>query len=319
MGELADYSAWDVSVQRDNCFIPFSKGIIAALNDSRVATTYGKRNQKTLQEIVGHIPVLEGDAYYKIPDPSLVGDDALIHTVSLGSGKLMTASGNNHFNASLREAVMDARSEAGLLKYVELLSTDFMGDDSAAFYKVLPGWNEDIYRKFNDVHVYVAAKNGFRLNFTKSVLSRRYYESLKRTIVAGCYLPRFSQLNEFVAEKVTANQTPMSALRDLRAYLGTMVSRGLPHLYACRFFNAFSILNRAVKMRGDKDKLTQYVLPQAFAYVPLSLKGGGGLPFSMFGASIDSLIALYCSRDEEFSRMINAAANVLDANLPARS
>jgi hypothetical protein len=115
MAELADYSSWDVSVQRDNCFVPFANGIISALNDAGVSTTYGHDNVKTLQDIVGHIPVLEGDAYYKIPDPSLSEEESLIHTVSLGSGKLMTASGNNHFNASLRENVMDERAKAGIM------------------------------------------------------------------------------------------------------------------------------------------------------------------------------------------------------------
>jgi hypothetical protein len=108
----------------------------------------------------------------------------------------------------------------------------------------------------------------------------------------------------------------MAAVRDLRAYLGTMVSRGLDQLYARRFFNAYAVLNRSIKMRGDKDKLNQFVLPIAFAYVPLTLRGGGGLPFTIYGASIDSLIAVYAAKYPEFHDYLNKAANVLDAKLP---
>jgi hypothetical protein len=319
VGEYADYSTWDAST-RKQAFKPFADGIIDALNEHGVVTKYGvgDDNEKvTLQEIEAHHVKMEGDAWYVVPDMSIPPEDRLVHIDCLGSGKLRTLAFNNIVNQSLRMCITDARAQRPELhEVIELKSSDFVGDDSASFHRVNEGWNVEMYKLFNDIHVDVAADNGYDLNWDKSVVSSRVYENLKRLIIAGVFEPRNTQLCEFFGENVVTDQTPMAVAADLKAYLNTMVSRGTPELYAKRWFNAHCILNRSIKMRGSRESISQFILPLAFAYTPRRLKGAGGLPFSIYGASVDSLIAYYCQLNSSFNEHVNAAAHVLNAQLP---
>jgi hypothetical protein len=308
--ETADYSNWDLSVRSENVFLPYHTGIQDGLAEVGFDERYGVNADMTIGEIEEHHTKLESNGYYTLPTQD---EHDPVETDFLGSGKLRTAYGNNLANQSLRQCVQHVRDQdKALTASSQLLSSDFVGDDSIAFRSIMrPLWDARSYRRLNEIHVEVAQQNGFNLNFFKSSLSGRDAEHLKKRANSGGMLMRTLQLDWINGESVTPNVPPYSVASDFKAYMNTYVSRGYPMSLAVRLVTAYWILNRQIGVRAPSSEITHYVFPYHVLHTPRSLGGIGMVPGVLYGASVDAVIALYAALNPDFEKSVDASAHVL--------
>jgi hypothetical protein len=186
-----------------------------------------------------------------------------------------------------------------LSELLTLVMISIVGDDFLGLYELVEGAEVDsaLIDTYSNARSQVAARCGFSLNVSKTVMREWFTEYLKVTIAYGQYLPlRFIQLVD--AERRFTQIHPVDELRGRRDVAAALDFRGMDS----RFVNGMTywtwILRRSVKDRSFRGKLGQsgfIVLPAALYFAPIVMGGIGGMPWMMFGPNKGLLWAIYSS------------------------
>jgi hypothetical protein len=275
-----------------------------------------------LKDIVDFIwGVVPKDAVYEFGSRKY-GDIQLVALDQLQSGELFTIDINNQTNMALFDAFLEAFAKTILADHMDRISTRFQGDDSEHLWRV-GKWTPKLYDSFVSLLLQNTLENNFKLNVFKTLVRLYMAEYLQKTVLYGFYVPKL-MVAVLDGERTPPIMSPIEKVQNFYSVVQTVISRGGDPDFLQLFTEFLWIITRGIRsVRPSKDmkgeRITEWLyLPPALLYAPKGMHGAGFLPWMPFGASIDSVIALYAMQDEETESLLNLSFNVVDFS-PSRT
>jgi hypothetical protein len=335
-----DFSAFDTTILYHSARAPFFRGLAEEMmkyNDTMAWPSFGNLGKF----------IVDLNAAFEEVETLLVDQNEAYAIDVLGYSKRMTQAGEKVFKVLKAHGLMSGEFQTALLgsltnkanaritemeiKKVPALSRfrDFfmrlLGDDSVKFrelarplgYGTAEELQEsvDLLREFIDLHVRVASSNLLEYNALKTVSRSCYYEFLKKWIIYGYMvgLKGKSDVGLYHGEGPPTFLDPAEKWRSVMDKRRNALIRGQNTVMTYWQGITICALSRFVRLRrSEGGKTAWFALPIGCIFSPISVGGGGQIPFMFLGPAKDGLIAYLCSKDPNYSVIVGAAAHILN-------
>jgi hypothetical protein len=252
-----------------------------------------------------------------------VKNGEVIPVPGLRSGEFVTLIYNNMVNfANFLSFLLGKWQEDKYIFAREVLRLNkvkFQGDDSWQEWVLIPEtYDIEVHKALVESQQINSAHNGLDINPYKTTTRKFFYEYLKKSAIYGWILGRVLQTLIDAAERPNYSLDPISAVMSIVSTSGTCLSRGWNHEFLVWYCHAFFNMKRGVRHASLRDDPTVHwtQLPFASMWVPINLKGAGGLPHTIIFPSKDALCALLAFQPEN-NAMLEKAASVLNIQFPS--
>jgi hypothetical protein len=318
---LKDFSSYDTTQEWPNARGPFMRLMVEALERNKINGQIG--NLGSFQEVYIKVAHKLKDAVFDL------GNGELVNPQQTHSGELNTANRNTLIHKAeddYEERIINERYPKLRDKIGKRMHLSLLGDDNQKAFITSGPVTSDDHVDWGEAIENAATECGFVINRFKTVRRISYGEFLKVLYIYGAMIPQLGRLMPFSSERTNSLLDPVEAMRGLYSFFRTVVARGGPHEWCVLFLHHTWNLRRGVRktfFRNKEDKVKQTAelgktperfvdFPFALIWTPQSLGGIGELPFTIVGASKDSMIYLWTRRFPGLREMINDAAFALD-------
>jgi len=306
---LADYSHFDMSQKFMNC----RSHCIDALCESFQKLGYTAPLGPFEQGYPAYIRQLWGESrrvHAKFISKTSYAEE-IIDCDLLLSGEFVTIHFNGMTNRALFVTLLSLLRDRGLMTNIRMTVRKFQGDDNFAIFDILNKHllTADYLKQLAQSSCQISALSGFELNQYKVGLRRFRYEYLKVEFIYGFHVP-LQHMQLFSTERPRVAAYPTEFLGSWRAKLASMVCRGFSSRLAVRVNYYSWALFRLLKFR----KLTQenrILLPMCYLFVPQRHGGGGSLPWTVIGASVDAMVVEYAKENPVFNDYVSRASYMI--------
>jgi hypothetical protein len=222
------------------------------------------------------------------------------------SGEKGTLELNGGVNYAVKRDIADGIRDVANFKSLE---AGIQGDDSREAMIFDEPLDVEKIKKIFKVIDFRVTRNGLLINAVKTGFGQSHASYLQKDAFFGTFVPRRDSIQRHTKERKPETKESESVI-GLFSVFSEFVSRGGNHDFnniMMRF--SASLLASVASRAGDNAFFVN--LPSTWAYVPISMGGGGGYPGSLAGANKDA--AMYLLYNEAEKAEVDRVAFIINS------